>query len=87
MGQTDILSQFHVSQKLYGRQEQVDQLLEAFSRISTPVPNWESGGPELVAPRPELLLVCGYSGIGKTSVIDEVHKPMVQVYYHNLFFV
>lgn len=82
VGQTDILSQFHVSQKLYGRQDQVDELLQAFHRISTPVKNRDPhGGPEFVAPRPEMLLVCGYSGIGKTSVIDEVHKPMVQVFF------
>lgn len=54
----------------------MDLLLEAFQRISQPICT-DAG--ELVAPRPELLLVCGYSGIGKTSVIDEVHKPMVKV--------
>jgi predicted ATPase len=53
----------------------VQELLEAFERISMPVRQ----GNEFVAPRPELMLVCGYSGIGKTRVIDEVHKPMVQV--------
>lgn len=51
-------------------------------RISKPVRQ----GNALVAPHPELILVCGYSGIGKTRVIDEVHKPMVQVYFLLLLF-
>ena len=94
VGQTDVLSQFHVSQKLYGRQQQVltrshlricfdclhspqvDELLAAFARVSKPLINSEG---LQVAPPPEFILVCGYSGIGKTRVIDEVHKPMVQV--------
>ncbi|MEJ1937237.1 AAA family ATPase, partial [Nostoc sp. NIES-2111] len=59
-GRLDVLSQLLIPQKLYGRETQVEQLIQAFTRIS-------HGNSELV-------LVSGYSGIGKTSVINEVNK-------------
>src|SRR5439155_23531901 len=51
-------------EKLYGRDRDVDALLTAFDRVV-------AGG------RPELVLVSGYSGIGKSSVVNELHKPLV----------
>ncbi|MGQ3887949.1 EAL domain-containing protein [Legionella sp. CNM-1927-20] len=53
-----------ISRNLYGRNEQVCQLLEAFERISQG--------------RKELVFIAGYSGIGKTSLVKEVHKPIMQ---------
>ncbi|STX50436.1 inner membrane protein PLUS sensory box protein LssE [Legionella busanensis] len=53
-----------ISRNLYGRKEQVCQLLEAFDRISQG--------------RKELVFIAGYSGIGKTSLVKEVHKPIMQ---------
>ncbi|RUT06999.1 serine/threonine protein kinase [Dulcicalothrix desertica PCC 7102] len=63
-GRLDILSQLLIPQKLYGREAQVNLLLEAFERVST-------GSRELV-------LVSGYSGIGKSSVVNEVNKPITR---------
>ncbi|MEM7724993.1 MAG: AAA family ATPase [Cyanobacteria bacterium P01_A01_bin.45] len=57
-------SQLLIPQKLYGREEQVISLLEAFEQVA--------GG------QTHLMLVSGYSGIGKTSVINEVNKPITQ---------
>ncbi len=54
---------FHISQKLYGRQREVRMLLDAFSAAC-------QGSTEL-------LLVSGYSGIGKTALVYEVQKPIV----------
>jgi PAS domain S-box-containing protein len=54
---------FHIPQKLYGREPEIAQLMAAFDRIS--------------AGNSELLLVAGSSGIGKSAVIHEVHKPIV----------
>src|SRR5437773_6192085 len=51
-------------EKLYGRQREVETLLAAFDRVVT------SGTPELV-------LVSGYSGIGKSAVVHELHKVLV----------
>jgi predicted ATPase/signal transduction histidine kinase/tRNA A-37 threonylcarbamoyl transferase component Bud32 len=63
-GRLDILSQLLIPQKLYGRETQVNQLLDAFERVS-------KGSREL-------MLVSGYSGIGKSSVVYEVNKPITQ---------
>ncbi|MGE5660401.1 MAG: AAA family ATPase [Actinomycetota bacterium] len=62
-GQLDKSGQFLIPQKLYGRISEVRALLMAFYRIS--------------AGAAEMFLVSGYSGIGKTSVVHEVHKPIV----------
>src|SRR5215831_15221554 len=53
-----------IPEKLYGRAQEVDALLASFQRIV------KSGVPELV-------LVSGYSGIGKSSVVNELHKALV----------
>ncbi|PLP99578.1 trifunctional serine/threonine-protein kinase/ATP-binding protein/sensor histidine kinase [Cupriavidus pauculus] len=53
-----------IPEKLYGREREVDTLVTAFDRIV------KSGMPELV-------LVSGYSGIGKSSVVNELHKVLV----------
>ena len=63
LGQRDISTQFHIPPKLYGRAPETHQLLAAFQRAST--------GPA------ELLLVTGHSGIGKSALIKEIHKPIV----------
>ncbi|NJL81661.1 MAG: AAA family ATPase, partial [Richelia sp. SM2_1_7] len=63
-GRLDVLSQLLIPQKLYGRETQVTKLLDAFERVS-------KGSCEL-------LLVSGYSGIGKSSVVYEVNKPVTQ---------
>jgi len=53
-----------VSEKLYGREREIETLLAAFDRVVT------SG-------RLELVLVSGYSGIGKSAVVNELHKALV----------
>ena len=53
-----------IPEKLYGREREVETLLAAFDRVVA------SGAPELV-------LVSGYSGIGKSSVVNELHKALV----------
>ncbi len=64
VGQLDSYSQFSIPQKLYGREIEVATLLEAFDRVS-------SGSTEM-------MLVSGYSGIGKSCLVYEVHKPIVR---------
>ena len=53
-----------IPEKLYGREREIETLLAAFDRVVT------SG-------RPELVLVSGYSGIGKSAVVNELHKALV----------
>jgi predicted ATPase/transcriptional regulator with GAF, ATPase, and Fis domain len=63
-GATDTPDHLLIPERLYGRDREVDTLLTAFDRIV-------AGGP------PELVLVSGYSGIGKSAVVNELHKPLV----------
>ncbi|MGK7899993.1 MAG: AAA family ATPase [Hormoscilla sp.] len=60
----DISDRFSIPEKLYGRAFEVSSLLAAFNRVA-------SG-------KSEMMLVAGFSGIGKTAVVNEVHKPIVR---------
>jgi predicted ATPase/signal transduction histidine kinase len=60
----DICDRFLIPDKLYGRETEVETLLQAFERVS--------------AGATEMMLVAGFSGIGKTAVVNEVHKPIVR---------
>ena len=64
LGSRDISDRFTIPEKLYGRQAEVQSLLDAFERVAR-------GSSEI-------MLVAGFSGIGKTAVINEVHKPIVR---------
>jgi PAS domain S-box-containing protein len=64
LGEQDIPDRLVIPEKLYGRASEIDALLASFDRVV-------AGG------RPELVLVSGYSGIGKSSVVNELHKPLV----------
>jgi len=64
IAQQDVCDRFTIPDKLYGRETEVETLLEAFERISTGTT--------------EMMLVAGLSGIGKTAIINEVHKPIVR---------
>jgi predicted ATPase/signal transduction histidine kinase/tRNA A-37 threonylcarbamoyl transferase component Bud32 len=69
-GEQDRTAQLLIPQKLYGRENQVHQLLAAFDRVA--------GTKQDEEPKIELMLVSGYSGIGKSSLVNEVHKPIVR---------
>ncbi|GGA26190.1 serine/threonine protein kinase [Okeania sp. KiyG1] len=75
LGKRDISDRFMIPEKLYGREIEVNQLLDAFERVSNPPQTSLSKEGE---GRAELMLVAGFSGIGKTAVINEVHKPIVR---------
>src|SRR5467141_2763225 len=64
LGEDDTPDRLLIPEKLYGRSREIETLLAAFERIVT------SG-------RPELVLVSGYAGIGKSSVVNEMHKVLV----------
>lgn len=73
-GRRDKSGHFLIPQKLYGRDAEVATLMAAFERVANPPESpLSKGGLRGV----ELMLVSGYSGIGKTSVVNEVHKPIV----------
>ncbi|MEY3867732.1 MAG: hypothetical protein RLZZ338_1623 [Cyanobacteriota bacterium] len=64
LGQRDARDRFLIPEKLYGRELEVKMLLEGFDRVAKG--------------KSELMLVAGFSGIGKTAVVNEVHKPIVR---------
>ncbi|RUS94387.1 serine/threonine protein kinase [Dulcicalothrix desertica PCC 7102] len=64
IGQQDFSTQLLIPQKLYGREQEVAMLIQAFERVS-------HGATEL-------MLVGGYSGIGKSSLVSSIHKPIVK---------
>jgi predicted ATPase/signal transduction histidine kinase len=61
LGSKDISERLLIPEKLYGRDQESRELQAAFDRML------DSG-------RPELVLISGYSGIGKSSVVTEVCK-------------
>ncbi|MGL5063650.1 MAG: AAA family ATPase [Microcoleus sp.] len=75
IGKRDACDRFIIPEKLYGRETEVKTLLDAFERVSHPPESpLTKGGHRGV----ELMLVAGFSGIGKTAVVNEVHKPIVK---------
>lgn len=61
-GQKDIFERFEIPHKLYGREAEIEMLVDAFERAA-------DGTSEQV-------LVSGYSGIGKSSLIHEIRKSI-----------
>ena len=64
LGERDRSDRLLIPEKLYGREREIEALLAAFNRV-------------VVEGAPELVLVSGYSGVGKSSVVDELHKVLV----------
>lgn len=62
LGTKDISDRFRIPQILYGREQEVNRLLSQFQTASQG--------------KPQLLAVAGYSGIGKSALVHEVHKPI-----------
>ena len=58
----DISDRFQVSQKLYGREPEIAQLINAFAQA--------------LQGNPQLMTVAGYAGIGKSALVHEAHKPI-----------
>ncbi|MDJ0517966.1 MAG: AAA family ATPase, partial [Trichodesmium sp. MO_231.B1] len=65
LGQQDISDRFQIPQKLYGREKEIATLLAAFKRV-------------VKTGKVELMLVSGYSGIGKSSLVQELFKPITE---------
>ncbi|YAF96759.1 MAG: AAA family ATPase [Nodularia sp. CChRGM 3473] len=64
LGQQDHSGRFQIPQKLYGREAEVASLLAAFERTSQG--------------QSEVMLIAGYSGIGKSALVQEIYKPITQ---------
>jgi PAS domain S-box-containing protein len=64
LGTQDASDRLMIPERLYGREPEIGTLLVAFDRV-------------VAHGRTELVLVSGYSGIGKSSVVHELHKSLV----------
>ena len=64
IGRQDISDRLVIPEQLYGREREIEALLAVFDRVST------YGTTQLV-------LVSGDAGIGKSSVVNELHKAVV----------
>ncbi|CAM2010301.1 AAA family ATPase [Acanthopleuribacter pedis] len=62
LGENDQSDRFQIPQKVYGREEEVVGLIEAFERTA-------AGGEEV-------MMISGYSGIGKSTLVREIHRPI-----------
>lgn len=64
LGRSDVSSRFQIPERLYGREEEIADLVAAFGRVS-------DGATEL-------LLISGTSGIGKSVLVQEIQRPTVE---------
>jgi PAS domain S-box-containing protein len=64
LGAHDGSDRLLIPEKLYGREREIEALIAAFDRV-------------VAQGTTELVLVSGYSGIGKSSVVNELHKVLV----------
>ena len=103
LGKRDACDRFLIPEKLYGRETEVQALLDAFQRVANPPESLLAGegrvdppesplakggrsanSPEFPSPLDkgprgvEMVLVAGFSGIGKTAVVNELHKPIAR---------
>ncbi|TGM12192.1 GAF domain-containing protein [Leptospira selangorensis] len=65
LAQTDFSTEFKIPQKLYGRDEYIKTLLDEFKSVAT------NG-------RSRMVLIGGYSGVGKSSLVKEINKPLTE---------
>lgn len=63
-GRHDVVQRFLVPQNLYGRERELEQLFELFDAAAQG--------------RSEFCLVHGYSGVGKSALINEIDRPLVR---------
>ncbi len=63
LGRKDIPRRFIIPQKLYGRKKQTQTLMACFESVCKGMP--------------QLMMVSGRPGIGKSALIKEIHKPVV----------
>jgi len=71
LGAADPCDRFELPQRLYGRDGEIAALLGAYARVA-------AGG------QPELMLIAGDSGSGKSALAAELHKPATA---HHAYFV
>jgi predicted ATPase/signal transduction histidine kinase/CheY-like chemotaxis protein/tRNA A-37 threonylcarbamoyl transferase component Bud32 len=92
LGCHDISPQLQIPQKLYGREQQIESLVNAFVRVASPqekrggaslahnlcnpTKNQEKNHP--VQRLTEIMLISGYAGIGKSALVQELYQVITE---------
>jgi PAS domain S-box-containing protein len=63
-GEFDAPDRLLMPEKLYGREPAIASLVGAYERVA-------------MTGAPELMMICGYSGIGKSSIVNEMHRVLL----------
>lgn len=64
LGLDDTTEKLTLTEKLYGRESELHHLMESFNRSA--------------AGHKQLVLIAGFSGVGKTSIVNELYKPITE---------
>lgn len=64
LGSHDIVRKLQISQKIYGRDQEIHKLLETLNKACQGTS--------------QMMLIAGYAGIGKTSLVNEIRKPVLE---------
>ncbi|MGB3494030.1 MAG: AAA family ATPase, partial [Elainellaceae cyanobacterium] len=93
IAQSDRSSRFQIPEKLYGREQEIAIVLEAFERVAGDVPAADIHAdiykasaidcPSIALPHSEMVLVSGHAGIGKSALVQEIYRPITR---HRGFF-
>ena len=76
-GEHDISDKFQISQKLYGRKEEIERVLAAFKRISDDE-TLANDKQKLRDNKTEMMLLAGAAGVGKSAVVQEICKSVTK---------
>ncbi|MDJ0511771.1 MAG: AAA family ATPase, partial [Crocosphaera sp.] len=69
LGEKDICDRFQIPQKLYGREKEISRLINAFERVANSSQSLATS---------QLMLVSGYSGIGKSALVRSLYQPITE---------
>ncbi|MCT7982647.1 AAA family ATPase [Laspinema sp. A4] len=83
LGTADLSGELLVSEKLYGRDRELTLLQEAYWRIRRKTPAMSAiSGIEKTGEVPssscEIVLISGYSGVGKSALLQAMHQPLIR---------
>lgn len=72
----DLSNRFIIPQQLFGREKEIETLVSIFERVCAPTSS--INGHQIERSNVEIVLVSGNPGIGKSSLIDEIQKPITE---------
>lgn len=82
LGKHDFSDKFQISQKLYGREQEIEKLLAAIERVGASLYSSSMHSKDIreltYIGKSEMILVSGYSGIGKSALVQEIYKPITR---------